>query len=159
MTEALSTIEPATLSHRLPGRLRLRFPQLQGASERMKDLQFLVSEIPGVREVEVNAVSGSLLVWHGCEESALFESMLESAGVAIETALSSPAAAANGQPKGILDGVLTYRRFLGGGLLLMGVIQLLRGNVATPATTAFWYALTLLSQGSDEPIIPMGPED
>ena len=44
----------------------------------------------------------------------------------------------------------------------MGVVQLLRGNIATPATTAFWYALTLLSQDgqeSNQPLVPLLPED
>jgi hypothetical protein len=158
MAELSSFMEPASLGHRMPGRLRLRFPQLKGAEERLRDIQHLLSAIPGVREVELNSVSGSLLVLHDCEDATLFDAMREHAGVSIESASPKPVLADHARSASLAS-LLNYRQVLGTGLLLMGVIQLLRGNVATPATTAFWYALTLLSQDSDHPWTPLAPSD
>ena len=159
MAETTVDMEPATVSHRIPGRLRLRFPHLKGADNSLAYLQSLLSGIPGVREVEANAVSGSLLVLHHCEEDSLDGLLRDVAGVSIEPVLPATAALADDPSRGIFSELLGFREILGGGLLLMGVIQLMRGNIATPATTAFWYALTLLSQSSDEPLTPLAPEE
>ncbi len=158
VTEIDTETEPAALIHRLPGRLRLRFAQLKGAPDELQTLQTLMTAIPGVRTVETNARLGSLLVLHDCEEDTLFRSMRRLAGISVEPPSPSDTVAPD-PPMSFLDGFLSYRQVLGGGLLIMGVVQLLRGNIATPATTAFWYALTLLSQSPDQPIAPPGPDE
>jgi hypothetical protein len=46
----------------IPGRVRLRVDLLKGAKTLAGQAQARLAEVPGIREVEANPVSGSLLV-------------------------------------------------------------------------------------------------
>ena len=49
--------------HALPGRIRLRSPQLRGATERVELLADKLAQLPGVHHVQASARTGSLLVY------------------------------------------------------------------------------------------------
>ena len=85
MVDTAADMEPALVAHRMPGRLRLRFPQLRGEREAVLTLQALLAEVPGVREVEANPRIGSLLILHDCDERQLIQHLEHLAGVSVET--------------------------------------------------------------------------
>jgi len=53
-----------TVIHAIPGRMRLRIPSLKGNEDLARPLRERLSSIPGVAYVEVNPVTGSVLVVH-----------------------------------------------------------------------------------------------
>ena len=50
--------------HHVPGRLRLRMPELRGKRIACDDAKRLAGSIPGVIEAEANPITGSLLVFY-----------------------------------------------------------------------------------------------
>jgi hypothetical protein len=58
-----------TVIHAIPGRMRLRIPSLKGNAERLRPVGEHLSRIPLVARVDVNPVTGSVLVVHRGEEA------------------------------------------------------------------------------------------
>src|ERR1700729_343027 len=52
----------AHIVHHIPGRLRLKVPGAKGNAVFMDQVQAALSSVDGVREIEVNPVTGSVLV-------------------------------------------------------------------------------------------------
>jgi hypothetical protein len=68
-------IRPADLAgielrHAIPGRVRLRFPALKGEPDLSREVQKQLATLPVVRHVEVNPVTGSVLVLYDPADSA-----------------------------------------------------------------------------------------
>lgn len=75
MTAAL-----ARVVHSLPGRARLRVESLKGEGEALARLQAALLETPGVHEVTVNPLTGSVLLEHtGALDDVLREAELNGA--------------------------------------------------------------------------------
>ena len=53
---------PARLEHRSQGRVRVRLPKSERSPRVMEDIRQRLGEHPGVRHVEVNSATGSVLV-------------------------------------------------------------------------------------------------
>jgi len=138
--------ETARIVHALPGRLRLRLPALRGAADALTTLEALLAAQPGVVSVKSNARTASLLIVHDGDTGSLCARLEAAASLQIQAAAPAPPSARPALP------ALPARRLLGGALLLAGVVQLWRGEIAVPATTAFWYAWNLLAE---QP--PLGP--
>ena len=58
-----------TVIHSIPGRMRLRIPSLKGNENLARPLREHLSSIPGIAHVEVNPVTGSVLVVHQGREA------------------------------------------------------------------------------------------
>jgi hypothetical protein len=58
------------LRHAIPGRVRLRFPALKGEPGLSHEVERQLSALPVVRRVEVNPVTGSVLVLYDPADSA-----------------------------------------------------------------------------------------
>jgi hypothetical protein len=56
-------------SHHLPGRLRLRFPQLKNRPACAAQLTASIARIDGVVSVDANAVTGGLLIFYDIERA------------------------------------------------------------------------------------------
>jgi len=137
----------ARIVHALPGRLRLRLPALRSAPEALAALEALLATQPGILSVRSNARTGSLLIVHDGDTQRLCASLKDTALQIQEPAPQAPGSdAALPMPPA--------RHLLGGALLLAGVVQLWRGEIAVPATTAFWYAWNLLAE--QPPLGPLG---
>jgi hypothetical protein len=68
-------IRPADLAgielrHAIPGRVRLRFPALRGDAVLSREVQKQLAALPVVRRVEVNPLTGSVLVLYDPADSA-----------------------------------------------------------------------------------------
>lgn len=150
----------AYISHRTPTRLRVRVPS------RKRDLAWfvrakdLLSALPEVEAVDVNELSGSILIVHHRKD---VESLLAAAKKQGIFGIARPDAR---KPvtlrQGITEGFRTVNRRVSGatggradlwdvaflGVAGIGVYQLLRGNIAAPMWyTAFWYAFGIYMKG------------
>jgi hypothetical protein len=136
---------PAAIAHESPGRLRLKIP------DRRRDYDFfagLADEIMGfngIDEVRANPLTAGVLILHGRTDGHEIARALEDAG---RIELVDPAYAL--QASGAADQI-SLRTLLLGCLLLLGVVQLLRGQALAPAVTLFWMAAELLRSGGMQP--------
>lgn len=63
-TAALGPLRSATCLHALPGRLRLRIDDLKGCPDLSRSIEQELGYVAGVRRVEANPVTGSVLIVH-----------------------------------------------------------------------------------------------
>jgi hypothetical protein len=57
----------AHIVHHVPGRLRLKVPEAKGNADFLEDVKAALGPIQGIREIEVNSVTGSVLVHYDPE--------------------------------------------------------------------------------------------
>jgi hypothetical protein len=139
-----------TIAHQLPGRIRLRIPEKRGDDAFFRQLREVAGSVPGIRQVEVNHRTGSVLVLHDPDVPLL--AMSEAVGLRLETDTGTRPIVE--QVGGGLQQIDTALRSVAGGqldlrgvaligLLGFGLYQLARGEVLAPAATLFWYAFAL----------------
>ncbi len=142
----------AHIVHRLRGRFRLKIPEKRTDADWLAEAASRLERVPGVKQVEVRVVSGSLLIRHQTE--AGLEERLAAAGLfrITDDLVASPPVL---DP--ILDGISRSHRKLerrtGGRanlstilivlLVLAAFVQTLRGQILPPTVSLLWYAATL----------------
>jgi hypothetical protein len=153
--------EDAYLSHASKGRLRLRIPSKKKDDAFFAQLQTILSPIPGLDRVQVNPLSGSLLILH----SELPE---ELASLVKTLADPAPKRNSSGKPntiyqrvtgtfnqvntriQGFTKGELDVPTLSFIALVAMGIYQISRKNFVAPAWyTAFWYALNIFLKSKE----------
>ena len=143
-----------SISHRAPRRLRVKIPSRKGRGEYFARVHEELSRQPGIDKIEVNHVTGSVLVLHKVEEKAISAYAEEKGLFTIEK--GNPRAKALSRRVGNGFGKIDrkVKSFSGGGLDLpeatflalagMGIYQIAKGNLTAPAWyTAFWYAFNV----------------
>jgi hypothetical protein len=142
----------AALTHSARGRARFRIAgkhrpeDLGGIEERLR-------RAPGVEEVKASPVTGTVLVQHRAALQEVVEYAEREGIFRLDAGESKPLREAIGERFRAVDGQITA---LSGGtldlealalltLLGVGSVSLLRGQIAVPAVTAFWYAAALLA--------------
>lgn len=134
----------AWLSHRCPGRARLKIGDHRGDEAYLAALSRRLAAAPGVTSVTANALTASLLIRH---EGALDDILSYAADQDLVRLSDRPVYARSefSEPDEIsLKGLATLAIF---GL---GVFQLVRGNVLGPATGLFTLAWHLYRGGDDD---------
>ncbi len=153
--------EDTYLSHVSKGRLRLRIPSKKRDSAFFNRLQSVFSSYPGLDQIRVNPLSGSLLILHSelPEEMASFVKTL--AGVApkknslkkpntIYQRVTGTFQQVNTQIQGFTKGELDVPTLSFIALLAVGIYQISRKNFTAPAWyTAFWYALNIFLKSKE----------
>lgn len=146
-------IPEAVISHATPGRLRIKVASRKGDDAYFSALRARFINFQGVRQVEANALTGSLLVIHDtdlksvgafAEQHSLFK-LNKSAGA---PAFSTNVARAFGDFDRRIKRLTSNELDVGGvafmTLLVLGIYEIGRGNFAAPAWyTAFWYSLNI----------------
>jgi hypothetical protein len=66
----------ADVTHHIPGRMRIKVPHAKGNHKLLEQIRQSVSAMPGVGAVEVNPVTGSILLHYDTEKHEAFESAL-----------------------------------------------------------------------------------
>lgn len=141
--------------HAVPGRVRYRIPERRGDNAFFDRLQQVLADTPGVRAVAVNAgTAGVLLEFDGELEQmlaavraaglfrvmdAMPQSLAFEASAGLKTVDRNLSLITGGRLD--LDGALVFT------LIGLALHQALRGQWLAPASTLFWYAVTLLRQG------------
>jgi hypothetical protein len=151
----------AFLIHELPGRLRLRIPEKRSDSVFFDDLAGRLSGCPGVTSIELNALTGSVLLFLAAEtkaidvaryaeQTALF-SVKPSSATAVRTLGQQAAKGLDALDYGLTSasgGLMDLQSVLF--LLLFGLAihQVRRGQVFAPAMTLLLEAFRLI--GADK---------
>ncbi len=144
----------AHLSHATTGRARVRIASKRGQAGYFSQVEQRLARLPGVRDVTVNPRTGSVLVKHTtsvdeliafAEREDLFRLPLPGLeGPPLPQAFTDRIKALDRHLNTLSGGALDLRTASALTLLGIGVVQFLRGQIAGPATTMFWYATTLL---------------
>jgi Heavy metal associated domain 2 len=69
----------AYVAHQIPGRMRIKLPEAKGDRGLLQEIQQSISALPGVRFVETNLVTGSVLVHYAPEVENFHDRLAESA--------------------------------------------------------------------------------
>lgn len=153
----MADLAQAYVAHTVPGRVRLRIPARRGDDAYFANVASQLREIGGAEGVKTNPRTGSVLI-NGLELDRLAEtarnerlfalrrsppppeSVIDAVGTSVDTLESGVKKVTRGE----MDlASLAFVFFLG-----LGLVQLLRGNFAGPATTLFWYAAMLAQTAS-----------
>jgi len=149
----VSEMLAAEVAHRSAQRLRLRFPHQRGDADFFAKLERSALGVEGVLAATARPATGSLILRHKTDFGTL-AARLHDAGVCdirphpedhrpeveahhLSDELDSRLYQASG-------GQLDLRAVGAFALVLMAILQIARGRVAVPATTALWYGLSLL---------------
>jgi len=143
------------ITHASKGRIRLRIPSKKRDVSYFDSLQSILSGVPGLDQIKVNPMSGSVLV--------LYSRLPDEVAPLVNavTGQTSPKQT-NGKPNSVIEMVRgTFQQinnqlkdFTRGemdiptlsfiALLAVGIYQITRKNFTAPAWyTAFWYALNI----------------
>jgi hypothetical protein len=146
----------AAVAHSAYGRARFRIAG-KHRREDFKDLEERLRRAPGVQEVKASPVTGTILVQHRAplhdlaeyaEREGIFrleEPTAQHLGASIKDRVR-----ALDQKIGTLSGgALDMEALALLTLLGVGTLSLLRGQIAVPAVTAFWYAAALLGTSGE----------
>jgi hypothetical protein len=166
----------AHLVHASPGRVRIRIASKKRDNAFFSALREQISKFPMIRNVEVNPLTGSVLVIHDLngtdvdlkavseytEMTGLFKLRQPNpAQTSVREQIATVFSSANDRVKGATAGELDLPTTASLGLLGMGLYQIGKGNVAAPAWhVAFWYALNIFLQGrsGDQEAIALQPK-
>ncbi|HEX5281379.1 MAG TPA: hypothetical protein VFW28_14975 [Micropepsaceae bacterium] len=159
----------AHLIHRMPGRARFRIRQHRNDQDYFDTLADRMRRVPGVRDVETNATTGSVLVQHDGPLEDVVEAMLDHSEVGrlIHFVLQSPPIANRLRTEiTVMDNAV--QRFTGGefdlgtvasfGLLGLSAVQLLLGQQLASSVSLAWYAAELIRRSSNGQPIGTPPD-
>lgn len=150
--------ETAYLSHRSPGRVRLRFPDRRGDVRFFAELTERLGAFEAVLRVEGNPRTGSVLLLHAGDPGPVLETarreklfrvfsrepLEPSLAPRLREELQSASEGLTRLTGGQIDlGTAAFLFLLAG-----GIVQMMRGQILGPATTMLWYASTLLAAGA-----------
>lgn len=138
--------EPAAvvIVHRCDGRARLRFADGSKDVLTLAGLAAGLRELGGVIAVRARTGTGSVIVTHEGDFSAIAE---DAARRQICVITEGPAAGPNAFPTPLLPPAMIGAA----GLVSLAGLQLMRGHALPPAITLLWYAASLLAQKQPSP--------
>lgn len=145
-------VPDAQVFHGMPRRLRIKIPSKKGCKSYFSDLSDGLSRCPGVECVQVNPVTGSVMVMYDGDIKALADYArtnglfsLQRATPVKRTLFQEVAAtfqSYNRNLKQMTGGEVDIPGLVFLSLLVSGIWQIARGNLVMPAWyTAFYYAL------------------
>lgn len=144
----------ARLAHSLPGRKRVKIDEMRGDPAYFARLEKELAECPGVVTVMTNPRTGTALISHVAEDASLWNYVVEHELFHLG---ENETAAPTTRPSTVGGTSITEHKsytesgkkpdirwliFLG--MMGMGVVQAIKGNIAIPAIGAFWYAFSIL---------------
>ncbi len=156
-------IPEAYMSHRAPGRLRIKIPSKKGNHSFFSTLLDRLAKCPGIEEVKVSPEIGSALILYTGDTKAVTEFAkkndlfhLKLVRRPRKTFFENVADTFRGYDKNlkqITGGELDISTLVFLSLLISGIWQIARGNLGMPAWyTAFYYALGVFTHTQvDEP--------
>ena len=145
----------AFLSHQSPGRLRLKIPSKKGDELFFQSMKDQLSNLSGVEQVDVNPVTGSILLIHSIEtekiaqfarDKGLFEIQWGSTNASyFHREVTKAFNILDDQTRGFTGGGINLGALASLALIVAGTYQIFKGNFAAiPWYTAYWYGLNLL---------------
>jgi len=147
-------MQPATIEHVVPGRIRLKFSGQRGNTEFFKDVVDLVSQFPAVEEARANPLTGSLLVHYRGDLEDLAQAAVKLGLITVETL--SDLLARQRSASGWAAMLRQTPVLLAFALSAIGVLQLARGRALGPASEHFWHARELWLTGKPQAALGLG---
>ena len=145
----------AHVVHKLLGRTRVKIPSKRGYIEYFGRIGQRLSECPGVTQVATNFRTGSLLIKHTVPfaqvvafagEQELFTLQAEKlAPDILSQQVSTNLAWMDTQVVSLSGGDVDLRSILIRVMLIIGLLQIARGEILTPASTLLGYVLGFLN--------------
>ena len=146
----------AYVIHQTPNRLRIKIPSKKGDVSFFSFLKDHLARYPGIEEVHVNPLTGSLLLLHRLEpaliaelqaSNPLFQFQLSRRNHAtLHEKIADSFSCLNDHLKVSTGGEVDIPSLALLGLLGMGLYELCMGNFLIPAWyTAFWYASSIIA--------------
>lgn len=134
-------MQPATIEHVIPGRIRLRFAGERGNKPFFEQLVALVSRYPAVEEVRANPLTGSVVVRHSASFDELGRVAVQMGLVSQKTLGELKAQQQTGARRWAAALLRPGQSELPPMLLTgLGILQMLRGRMLGPASETFWHA-------------------
>jgi hypothetical protein len=163
----MASLPEAFVAHVSHGRVRVKIPAKKHDRDYFSQLKKYLEPWPGIKKVETNPLTGSVLVLHTLDLKTLddlktmsdYSEMLglfkvappETSNASVARSLAGGIAGLNQSVKGLTAGAVDLPTLGVLGLLGVGIWQVSRGDVAVPAITALWYASSILKgQLADE---------
>lgn len=145
----------ARLAHSLPGRKRVKIDGKRGDAAYFATLEKELAGYHGLVAVETNPLTGTAIISHATEDASLWDYAgehelfrLEKNETAARPLLRSTVTGGTGTAEyksyaksGRRSDI---RRLIFLGMMGVGVVQAVKGNIAIPAIGAFWYAFSIL---------------
>jgi len=150
-------IPDAHVSHGMASRLRIKIPSKKGDVSYFSTLGERLSTCPGVGEIRVNPQTGSALISYECDRKALVEFVRENDLFLLRRFtprrkslfgnVADTFQAYNKDLKKFAAGEVDIPSLIFLSLVISGIWQIARGNLAMPAWyTAFYYALGVFTR-------------
>ncbi|MBN9134035.1 MAG: hypothetical protein J0H48_11840 [Nitrosospira multiformis] len=141
----------ARVAHALPGRKRIKIDGKRGDAAYFATLEKKLAECPGVVAVTTDPRTSTALVSHTAEDPVLWNYIAEhglfqfgknetSVPTPVHSSIAGGIMAAEHKPYTKSGKKPDIRRLIFLAMMGMGVVQVIRGNIAIPAIAAFWYA-------------------
>jgi hypothetical protein len=149
-------VPQAFLSHAVPGRVRVKIPSMRGNADYFADVAERLPKCALVESVVINDRTGSILalctadataaqIGEFARDQGLFSLEEGRPPVpAVFDRVASEYSQLNGKIAGVTEGEFDLRSAALMMFLVLGFVQLYRGQVVAPAATLFWYVLELL---------------
>lgn len=144
----------AYIVHQIQGRMRIRIPSKRRDQGYLDAVAQKLRECEGIRSLETNALTGSILITHNLDSDTI-TAYLEQSGL---FTLDPPEASITPFAQGVADqlhnmddrlkaktwGVLDFSGLAFLSLVLASAVQLTKRNVWPAGGTLLWYALSVL---------------
>lgn len=151
----------AYISHRTTGRLRVKIPSKKGDLFFLQSLKERFSGLEGIEAVEINPLTGSVLLVHSSDErtiagyaasnSLFIIQELDLAPAGLQRRVFKAFGSVNSQLKTATGGEIDIGGLAFLVLLGFGIYQISAGNLtALPWYAAFWYALNIFLKSGKE---------
>ncbi len=140
----------ARLTHDVPGRLRYRIAARRGDPEFFSRIGAELLKCEMVQTVEINPLTGSVLVIHAAESAAVTRYAEQHGLFRLGGGHNSDAGCADPFDPSADKPAADVLSLLPPLFIGLGVYQLLQGNVLAPAATLFWYAFSLLNTNTGQ---------
>jgi hypothetical protein len=167
----MADLPEAVIAHVSRGRVRLKIPAKKRDAGFFSHLEHFLSRLPGVEEVKVNPLTGSIVVVHSLNLTSRedLDSLAASSSMSGLFTLATPdiqqappraeplarilaarLATLNEHVKGLTGGMVDVPTLAIASLVAVSIRQLREGVVFIPAVTALWYAGSLLKDQLQE---------
>jgi len=144
----------AIVCHSTPGRFRVKVPSRKGNAAYFSNLKDHFTHLEGVKEVEANALTGSVVFIHAADLKAISVFAQDHSLFRLIKLESGTPALSRNVVRAFSDFDKRVKKFTGNELdvpgvafltlLGLGIYEIGRGNFAAPAWyTAFWYSLNI----------------